>query len=526
MRTAALMASFALCAVAQTFPVGGVVVDAGSGSPMNRVRVMLQPYGRPTEMRAIVTGPDGRFSFEVPKGRFSINSEYRGMRQPFGQSGPGAGFGVSIYTGPDQDTSNLRFRWFAPGAISGKVTDDHGEPVENALVQLIRVSVSLGRKVRSTAAWARTNDLGEYRFGQRTGGTYYLVATGEPWYSARAQQVRLPGANSSDAPREPLRSYPPAYYPGSDASGAQPLELAPGAEVTADFQLQTVTGVNVHVHCPHPRGQSVIMYMTSEGVAGVETFQREIWLTGDDQTVGGVTPGLYTVRVEGRNGNTSSARKTINVGQSDVSVDLTLAPGASVSGTVVFQDPAPKPQRAVYVRLVDESNGASMNRALDSAGGFSFENVVPGRRRIQLTGADGFFAAKIAAEGARMEGASFELAAGAAVRLAVTASGEVGSLKGFVMNGDKPVTGALAVLVPRDGSPDPMAYRGFETDSDGSYDYQNVRAGDYILIAVERLDLEYANPAAVRPYLASGTPVHIAPHATVKQNTALSPPQH
>ena len=89
MRAAAAMVAFALSAAAQTFPVAGVVVDGVTGSPMNRVRMMLQPYGRPAEMRAMVTGPDGAFSFTAPKGRFSLNAEYRGGRQAFGLSGPG-----------------------------------------------------------------------------------------------------------------------------------------------------------------------------------------------------------------------------------------------------------------------------------------------------------------------------------------------------------------------------------------------------------------------------------------------------
>lgn len=89
------------------------------------------------------------------------------------------------------------------------------------------------------------------------------------------------------------------------------------------------------------------------------------------------------------------------------------------------------------------------------------------------------------------------------------------------MDGGKPVAGVLAVLAPKNDSKDPDDYRGFQTDSDGSFDYQNVRAGDYVLFAVERVDLEYANPAAVRPYLASGKPVRIPAHAAIIENALL-----
>jgi hypothetical protein len=186
MRAALLLA--ALSAAAQTFPIAGAAVDASSGSPMKRVRVTMNPYARNNEQSAVMTGEDGKFSFDAPKGKFVLMAEYRGSRQPFGQRGPGLGFNVAIFTGPDQDTSNLVFKWYAPGAISGKVVDEHNEPVEGALVQLIRVNVTAGRKMRATAAWAYTDDSrpvsvwtarGRYLFSGRHGRAVVFEAARE-----------------------------------------------------------------------------------------------------------------------------------------------------------------------------------------------------------------------------------------------------------------------------------------------------------------------------------------------------------
>ena len=182
--------------------------------------------------------------------------------------------------------------------------------------------------------------------------------------------------------------------------------------------------------------------------------------------------------------------------------------------------PGKRPSRTVYVRLVDEATNASVFRALDSNDAFNLPNVQPGMHRILLNSADGFFAAAVEVKGAPAKGVLIDLEPGAQVKADILASDETGTVKGFVMNGDKPVAGVLAVLVPVKETSDPGDYRSFQTDSDGSFDYQLVCAGDYILFAADRLDLEYRNPAVVREYLASGTRVRVAPHASVVQNVS------
>ncbi len=106
-----LIAGLVIAARAQAVPVTGVIVNALSGSPMKRVRIILgasQPRSAPS---FIVTADDGRFSFDVPPGKYSLAAEYAGVRQAYGLAGPGLGFGVSIITGADQNPGPLTFRW-------------------------------------------------------------------------------------------------------------------------------------------------------------------------------------------------------------------------------------------------------------------------------------------------------------------------------------------------------------------------------------------------------------------------------
>ena len=62
-------------------------------------------------------------------------------------------------------------------------------------------------------------------------------------------------AIENTGPPAPTPAYAPTYYPNAtDARGATPLVLRPGAELRADFTLLTITGVNIHVHCPNAAG--------------------------------------------------------------------------------------------------------------------------------------------------------------------------------------------------------------------------------------------------------------------------------
>lgn len=494
---------------------------------MRRVRLALTaPQGKASSA-PIVTGDDGRFSFQVPQGRYSLTAETGGVRQTYGLEGPALGFGVSIITGPDQDTAQLTFHWFPPGAITGTVVDDRGDPVENALVQMIRVSVAAGRR-RLASSWSRADDRGVYRFAPLVGGTFYLAVTAEPWYVARSTPLRIPSPPNQQAPpSEPTAAYAPVYYSSAnDLHSATALVLKPGAEVRADFTLRTVTGVSVHVNCSNTAGRTGLLSLISdriEGDAGADGFQRQLNFQGTGQTIAGVPPGRYMVRIAGSGENPFSVRKTIDVGVTDVTVDLPIQPAPSVSGKVAFANPSGRPKSTLYIRLVNQATSAITARALEADGSFVFNNVAVEKFHLVLVGADGFFIAHASAEGATMKDGVLDVVDGAVVNLTLVASDQTGHVKGFVMAGDAAVPGVIVVLAPMKESIEPGEYHGFQTDSDGSFDWANVRAGEYVLFAVAQLDLEYATAEAVRPYLVGGKPIHVEPHGTYTERIALSP---
>ncbi|HYL77009.1 MAG TPA: carboxypeptidase-like regulatory domain-containing protein [Bryobacteraceae bacterium] len=522
---AALFAAAHNCRSADLYRVAGVVIDSESGSPLARARVILLRSGTTITVATQVVGTDGRFSFEVPQGKFSLLAGTRDLQQTFGARTPDSRVGTSIVTGPDQNTSNLIFRWFLPGAISGRVADENREPVEGALVQLLASTVTAGRRWIATAGWVRTDDRGEYRFGPLRGGSYYVAVTGTPWYARHGVNLlSVPAIASLLQNSDPPLAYAADYYPGTpDIAGAAPMILRPGQEARADFSLSVVRGATVTVQHDGPPELKGLIGLLTEGIGGKDGFQRQENLTGSQPfTFSAVPPGRYVVRIAGSKGTSDySGRRTIDVNGSDVTVELKVRAAPAVSGTVAWKNGKAKPP-GLLASLIREDTGATISTTVRADGSFVFPSVTVARWRPAIRSADGQFATDVHVEGAEFDKGVIDLQDGDVVTVRMTASDEVGRLRGFVMRGDAAVEGVMVVLALAAGPGEQVTYRGFQTDSDGSFDFENVLARDYLLFAVEDTQFEYANPAVAGRYLAKAKRVHVEAHKALSEKIGLS----
>jgi hypothetical protein len=511
MRKLILSAALVAVAAAQTFPVAGVVTDAIRGAPLERAHVILgSGSDRPL---TLVTTADGKFSFDVPQGKYNLYAERNGWRMQYGTFGSSVGFGSAIITGPGQDTAHLSLQWYAPAAISGAVTDEQGEPVRDATVQLMCDSAEGGWKRVVQAGTAATDDRGEYRFAPLAAGKYYIVVTGQPWYATRAPR----------APSDLSVGYPPTYFPGTtDARTAVPITLKAGTEAHADVAIRATAGVSLRIRCPGIGAQDDICQgITSlylPGIGGQEVIQPtgNNWAT---HSLSGVLPGRYTVRFAGQE---LSASRVIDVGSDDLTIDLTMQQPTLITGTVTFKNGLPKRGSTLNIGMMDPTTGDAVGFPVEPDGTFRIANANAAPFRPFLYGSAAQFIAQMSVEGAPFKDGVVDLTENTAVNLKIVASDETGRVKGFAMNGDTPAPAVMVVLAPRTESHDPTNYRGFQTESDGSFDYVNIPAGDYLLFAVDRLDLEYTNPDVVRPYLSSAMAVHLPAHGVVEQRVPLS----
>jgi hypothetical protein len=146
------------------FRISGTMVNGVTGQPLSKARVMLAPDDRSSQPVEMTTESNGRFAFEgLSAGSWRLQAERRGFfGLAYGQHSVYSSGAISIITGPDGVSENIRFALNPPGAIKGKVTDESGEPIMHAFVQIV-VQIPGARKEYLVPKTVATDDTGEYR---------------------------------------------------------------------------------------------------------------------------------------------------------------------------------------------------------------------------------------------------------------------------------------------------------------------------------------------------------------------------
>jgi hypothetical protein len=518
-----LLAAATAISAAELYRVAGVLVDSETGAPVANASVAFSPTAEPRSDMVAVTGPDGRFGFDAPRGVFRLSAVVAGSSRSFGEMSPFADMGCAVITGPDRNTAHLVFRWRRPAVIAGRVVDDQGESVEFASVRLFYSGVVEGHaRITPLNYEATTNDQGEYRIWDVPGAAYFVVVTARPWYARSGQ------ANPGQPQLPP--SYATAYYPGTtDATRAAPLTVQPGEEAHADFVLTAFAGATLTVNCdndtaqPFPLHSPRVMTLNviAPGIGGTETFVSQPTFMQCPFTVNGILPGHYLLRMsDGETANPRAAQRWVDVGSGDMAVSLSLHPAAEVSGKVMFKDPVARPAR-LLVRLFRERDYESEDVPIAEDGSFAFSHVEPGKHLLLVSGA-GYYAETIRVGKVPLPGAVLNIEDGVETRLSIVASNESGRFKGFATRDDQPVANMLVVLVPRDPA---SAYfiQGYQTDSDGSFDFPDLNAEDYLLFAVEDPTIAYADPETVKPYLPQAKSIRIEPGKVLDERVPVQP---
>src|SRR5213593_3813256 len=161
-----------------TAVIGGRILAADTGRPLRRAQIRLTAPELGREPRTTSTDADGRYEFtELPAGRYTVTVSRSGyLTLQYGQRRP-LEQGKPLQLADHQTVQDIDFALPKMSLITGRVTDELGDPIAGANVSAMRSAFWDGR--RRLVPWgpvARTDAGGEYRIAGLAPGTYVVVA--------------------------------------------------------------------------------------------------------------------------------------------------------------------------------------------------------------------------------------------------------------------------------------------------------------------------------------------------------------
>jgi hypothetical protein len=384
--------------------ISGKVVEGDARTPVPFAQIAVAPAAQGQSFdsrpagRTIVAGADGTFAFEnVNAGSYFLAAfksgyvtvYYRGT----GEAATSPGTPMTIAAG--ERRANIELRLIRGGVISGRITDQHGEPVMGAHVNWAAPrpqSAPQGIYFARSHSMGYSDARGMYRLYGLAPGEYVISAT------AHGEQLRL---GASDGARV---AYIPVYYPGvTDGARAEAVSVAVGAE-RPDINLTLQTAVLVTLAGTVALPPDVTPAETRIGLEAVVTgpivgytfvtinrrgeFEAKDVPPGDYVLVAyteasastrGSSPARYwatlPVTVHDRNvtGLSIALQRTMIVSGSAVATSDGSAPAADLARCTITLEPIGRAMTS-HIPVDGSRFGAD--------GGFAITNVMPGRYRF------------------------------------------------------------------------------------------------------------------------------------------------
>jgi hypothetical protein len=187
-----------------------------------------------------------------------------------------------------------------------------------------------------------------------------------------------------------------------------------------------------------------------------------------------------------------------------------------ISGVVRTSDGSRLPPGAFIVMRKRDSTHIALHAQISPSGEFRFDpdnNLTAGKYDISVvTSNQDSTVRSVVAAGAQVAGHTVEISGSDPVRLTVTMARGLARITGTAVSAKdgKPFTGAMILLVPENPESNPGLVRRDQSDSDGTFTLPFILPGRYTLLAIQNgWDLEWMNPAVLKPYLANGQSVEV-----------------
>ena len=497
---AAALAQTPPAATDQPASVSGVVTNSVTGEPIVRAHVSL----RPTSNRAntalqtygAMTDAEGKFSItSLPPANYIVLADRAGFET--------APMSRAVQINPGDKKEDFKLKLIPDGAITGRVVDASGDPVERAPVTAD--SGGMGYGPGST-----TDEKGQFRIGGLRPGKYRV----------KASQANLPYAAEIRTDGTFEVHHASTYYPSSlTEKGATKVMVPAGSEVN-DIEIRLIRTPIVRVSgtvVGLPKGAQNVSISATRGMNGTGASSARAKPDGTFE-VWRLDPGNYTLvaRQFSSGQILQTAPVDIEVADSNIDrVELRIVPPFDISGIVQYEDEQAKPQprqspqqqaqpqqaqggrqgqqpQAPQARLsLREANAPNMQMygagqqpaTIDADGSFTLHQLAAGRYRVELSW-NSAYVKSVQLGPAQMPGRTLDLRNGAGgAPVTVVVSSVVAEVSGAVHIGDDPAPGKRIVLAPdpSDGSRPFMA----TSAPDGTYRLSNVTPGKYKLALID-----------------------------------------
>ena len=363
-----------------TARISGRVIAADTGSPIRRAQINVSSRDAQFN-RSVTTDSEGRYELaSLPAGRYRLYVDKAGyVPLEYGQARPfEAGKPLDIAEG--QALEKIDFSLPRGSAITGRITDEFGDPVTDVQVQALRYQFVNGeRQLVNAGRPSQTDDLGAYRVFGLMPGDYVVRASMRP--------NMPPGSGATE--RDSI-GYPGTYYPGvTDVSQAQTVTAVLGQESSSigfalvPARLSRIAGT-VMGSDGRPLAGATVMIRARGGV-GMAALRMAMMANGANNQVrpdgsfqlNNVPPGDYVLDVQQRPRPMQNlqdldalqlefASMPISISGDIDNLTIVTSPGVTVVGRVVYQGQAP-PKQNLQVTAVPPAGGPSPIGALISA---------------------------------------------------------------------------------------------------------------------------------------------------------------